>query len=55
MQFEAAQRISARVRLMVLLAAIGFLSACVEVDNTPARLQDDNAVVAPQPLVLKAA
>lgn len=53
MQFEATQRRSAWVRRALCLAAAGLLSACIGndavrgLDSAPARLQDDNAVVAP--------
>jgi hypothetical protein len=37
--------ISARIRLVLCLAALGLLSACI--DTAPDRLQDDRAVLAP--------
>jgi hypothetical protein len=49
-EFDASKKISTRFRLLLLLAAAGLLSACVDgagFNNAPAWLQDDNAIATP--------
>jgi len=56
-EFATAQNRPVWLRLGIGLAAAGLVSACVgvdtQLDSAPAWLQDDSAVVAPQPAPLE--